>query len=68
MAEQNNMPTRKMGAVGIAGALTTVIITISRDMFNYEMTADLAAAVTAIITFAAGYFTANSTAQDRPDA
>lgn len=68
MPEPSSMPTRKMGAVGIAGAITTVLITISRDAFSYEMTPDLAAAITAIVTFIAGYFTNNATPQDRTNA
>jgi len=59
MAESTNVPMRKITAVGVAGALTTVIITISRDAIGYEMSADLSAAVTTIITFLAGYFTPN---------
>ncbi len=60
MKQSTNVPTRKMTAVGLAGALTTVIITISRDVIGYEMTADLASAITTIITFAAGYLTPNA--------
>lgn len=59
MTEQSKIPTRKIGAVGIAGALTTIIITISRDALHYEMTPDLAAAITTVVTFLSGYFTAN---------
>ncbi len=66
MVEKSRMPTRKMGAVGIAGAVTTVLITISRDAFAYEMTPDLAAAVTSIIVFLAGYFMPNVTPQQEP--
>ncbi len=68
MAETNNRPTRKMTAVGISGAITTILITISRDAFHYEMTPDLAAAVTALVTFVAGYFTNNVTPQEPPNA
>lgn len=50
-------PTRKMTAVGLAGALTTIIITISRDAIGYEMSADLASAITTIISFMSGYLT-----------
>jgi len=64
MAEPSRMPTRKIGAVGIAGAITTILITISRDAFSYEMTPDLAAAITAIVTFIAGYFMPNVTPQE----
>lgn len=68
MAEKNFIPTRKTGAGAIAGALTTVIISLSRDAFHYEMTPDLAAAITFLIMFAASYFTPNTTPQERPDA
>jgi hypothetical protein len=52
-------PTRKMTAVGLAGALTTIIITVSRDAIGYEMSADLASAITTIISFVSGYLTKN---------
>lgn len=68
MAEPTARPTNKMIGVGISGAITTVLITISRDAFAYEMTPDLAAAITAIVTFVTGYFTTNETAQEPPDA
>jgi len=60
-------PTRKMTAVGLAGALTTIIITISRDAIGYEMSADLASALTTIISFGSGYLT-KSEIQNEPDA
>lgn len=65
MAEKNFIPTRKTGAGAIAGALTTVVIAISRDAIGYEMSPDLAAALTCIITFVVSYLIPNVTAQDR---
>jgi hypothetical protein len=65
VAEKNFIPTRKTGAGAIAGALTTVIIAVSRDALHYEMSPDLAAALTFIITFLVSYITPNITPQDR---
>jgi len=67
MAEKTFIPTRKTGAGAIAGALTTVAIVVSRDAFHYEMSPDLAAALTFLISFAVSYFVPNVTPQERPD-
>jgi hypothetical protein len=67
MGEKNFIPTRKTGAGAIAGALTTVVITVSRDALHYQMSPDLAAAVTFIIMFVVSYFTPNVTPQDREE-
>lgn len=65
MAEQNSAPTRKVGVGLIAGAMTTVIVSVAKDAFGYSMSPDLAAAVTTIISFLASYFTPNATPQER---
>lgn len=49
------IPTRKVAAGGIAGAITTVIISICKDGFGYVMSPDLASAVTTIVGFVAAY-------------
>mgnify|MGYP000971898222 CR=1 FL=1 len=64
MAEKNLIPTRKTGAGGIAGALTTIVIVVSRDAIGYEMSPDLAAALTCIISFAVSYLISNRTPQE----
>lgn len=65
MSEKTFIPTRKTGAGAIAGALTTVIITVSRDALHYQMSPDLAAAVTFLVMFAVSYFVPNVTPQER---
>jgi hypothetical protein len=67
MSEPTRKPTRKMSAVGITGFLTTIIIKISHDGFGYTIDAELAAAITGILAFVAGYFTPNETPQDPPE-
>jgi putative flippase GtrA len=59
MAESTKIPTRKVAAGGIAGAITTVIISICKDAIGYEMSPDLAAAVTTLVSFAVSYFVPN---------
>lgn len=49
------LPTRKVAVGGLAGALTTIVISIAKDGFGYIMSPDLAAAVTTLISFAVSY-------------
>lgn len=48
-------PTRKIAATGIAGAVTVVLMYIVQATFNIEIPAEVASAVTLILSFAAGY-------------
>ncbi len=59
----NMIPTRKVGSGALAGAVTAVIIAISKDAFGYEFSGELASAVTVLVTFAVSYFV-----KDAPDA
>lgn len=53
------MPSRKVAAGGLAGALTVVIISITRNAFSYDMNAEEASAVTTIAMFVVSYFVPN---------
>ncbi len=59
----NMIPTRKVGAGALSGALVTILISISKDAFGYAFSPDLAAAMTVLVTFAVSYFV-----KDAPDA
>ena len=48
-------PTRKMNAVGMSGALATVVITLAAQ-WGIEISAEVAAAIVTLAAFAAGYF------------
>jgi len=52
-------PIRKVAASGVAGALTTVVIFVldTYIMPSKPITAEIAAAITTVMTFAAGYLT-----------
>ena len=65
--QASKVPTRKMTAVGIYGALTTVIIAVSRDFFGYEMSGELGSAIASLVAFGAGYFTKNADPLDEKD-
>jgi hypothetical protein len=58
MAESSLAPTRKVVAVGVSGAVTTIIISIC-NRNGLALTADEAAAITALVTFALGYLIPN---------
>jgi hypothetical protein len=47
-------PTNKLTAAGIAGALTTIIVSAAA-LFDVEIDAPLAAAITTVLSVAAGY-------------
>ncbi len=64
MAEPTFVPTRKVAAGGIAGAITTVIISVCKDAFAYEMSPDLAAAITTLVSFAVSWCIPNVTPQE----
>jgi putative flippase GtrA len=59
MAEPTLKPTRKVVYGGLAGAVTTIIFTILNEAFGYEPSANLAASITTLITFAVSYFVPN---------
>lgn len=47
-------PQPKVAAAGVAGAVTTVIVFIAAQL-GLEVPSEVAAAVTALLAFAAGY-------------
>ncbi len=51
-------PVRKVTAAGLGGAIATVIVWALKEFTNVDITPDVAAALAAIIAFAAGYMTA----------
>jgi hypothetical protein len=53
------VPRPKVAAAGIAGAATTILIFIL-ERLGVEVPADVAAAITALLAFVAGYFTPQS--------
>ena len=48
-------PTPKMTAVGIAGSVTVILLYLVKVIFNVDMPAEVASAITAVISFGAGY-------------
>lgn len=50
-------PTAKVAAAGIGGAITIVLVYMIHAMFNVDLPAEVAAALTAIVSFASGYIT-----------
>jgi hypothetical protein len=49
-------PVRKVAAGGVAGALTTIIVWILSVAFKIDIPPEIAAAITVVLSFAAGYF------------
>ena len=52
--QRNAVPTRKIGAAGAAGAVVTVVVWVV-SLAGLEIPAEVAAAVTLLLTVAAGY-------------
>lgn len=48
-------PSQKVAASGIAGSATIVLVYLIRTVFNVEIPAEVASAITALMAFAAGY-------------
>lgn len=53
---QTNQPARKVYAGTIAGALTTVIVWLLRDLAGLSVPEPVAVALTTLIVFLAGYY------------
>jgi len=53
-------PRPKVAAAGIAGAATTILIWILNSLMGVEVPPEVAAAITTILAFLAGYFTPQS--------
>ncbi len=57
---ESNTPVRKVTAVGIAGAITTLLVFVLNTYVldpGKQITPDAAAALTTVLAFLAGYFT-----------
>ena len=50
------LPVRKVAAGGAAGAVTTIIVWILSAAFKIDIPPEIAAAITVVLSFAAGYF------------
>jgi hypothetical protein len=55
MAEQSNVPTRKVAIGGAAGAVATILVWASKAFGGVEVPAEIAVALTALITFGLQY-------------
>ena len=55
LADQpNKIPTRKISAGALAGSIVTILVAVS-EMFDVVVEPEVAAAVTTLLTFVAGY-------------
>ena len=50
----NKAPTRKVGSVGVAGALSVILVAIL-SANDVEVGAELASAITGVLAFLVGY-------------
>jgi hypothetical protein len=57
--QQGMKPTRKVGTVGVAASVTTLIVFIA-GRFDLVIPPDAAAAITTLVGFTAGYFARES--------
>lgn len=55
MAEPTAVPTRKVAVGGAAGAIATIVVWTAKAFGDVEVPADIAVALTALITFALQY-------------
>lgn len=53
--QPTSSPTQKVAAAGIGGSISVVLVYVVQQIFNIEIPAEVASALTAIISFAAGY-------------
>lgn len=53
-SQASSMPTQKVAAAGISGAVSIVLIYIASQL-GLELPAEVAAAITTIVSFASGY-------------
>lgn len=60
MAEPNAVPTRKVAVGGAAGAIATIVVWASKAYAGVEIPAEIAVALTALVTFALQYITTDT--------
>lgn len=58
--QPTSLPTSKVTAAAVAGAMTIVFVYLVQLIYNVDIPAVVATAITAIITFATGYMTKES--------
>ncbi|ASM62386.1 holin [Arthrobacter phage Laila] len=56
-------PTPKVAAVGVSGALTVLIVWVA-GLCGIDMPAEVAAAISVVVTFGAGYIKSEVTERD----
>jgi len=54
---RTNFPTQKVTAVGVAGAVSIVIVWALHQFVHLDMPSEVASALTTILAFLAGYLT-----------
>lgn len=60
MSEKSAKPIRKINAVAISGFTITVVTWLVTEYANIELTPDVAAAITTLVTFGIGYLVPDS--------
>lgn len=55
--QPSNTPTPKVTAMGIGGSATVVLVFLLKSVFNLEIPAEVAAALTTLIGVMSGYMT-----------
>lgn len=53
--QTSKVPTRKVGATALAGSIVTIGVAIAQA-FDVTLEAEVAAAITTLLSFVAGYF------------
>lgn len=48
-------PTRKVAAAGIGGSVSILVVYLIQLVFSVELPAEVAAAITALVSFGSGY-------------
>lgn len=53
--QPTNIPTRKVSASALAGAIVTILVAVA-EPFDIVIEPEVAAAITTLLSFVAGYF------------
>lgn len=54
--QPTSAPTAKVAAAGIGGSISIVVVYLIQELFGVVIPAEVASALTAIISFVSGYF------------
>ncbi|MHB8815837.1 MAG: hypothetical protein ACYDAE_21605 [Steroidobacteraceae bacterium] len=57
----SKVPTNKLAASGIAGSVTAIVVWAVKQWGSVDVPADIAVAISTVISFVAGYFTPPAT-------